>query len=89
MNNFVADDFNVQDYDNDLNINDKINFLTTAEFKKIQPIYRGSNYVYLTVLQNNLNDRLLSINKPIEGLMELFDFVIMFLAGIYILYFYT
>ena len=74
MNNFAADDFNVQDYVNDLNTDDKINFLTTAEFTKMQPVYRGSNYVYLTVLQNNLNDRLLSIYKPIEGLMELFDF---------------
>ena len=74
MNDFIADDFHFQDYVNDLNTDDKINFLSSAEFTKIEPIYRGSNYVYLTILKNNKNEQFLGVYKPIDGLMRLIDF---------------
>jgi uncharacterized repeat protein (TIGR03843 family) len=74
VNDFITDDFNIQDYVNNLNTDNKINFLTSADFIKMQPIYRGSNYVYLTILQNNLNEQLLGVYKPIDGLIGLFDF---------------
>ena len=74
MNDFVTDEFNFQDYVNNLYPDDKIGFLASAEFVKMQQIYRGSNYVYLTLLQNSLDEQLLAVYKPVDGLMQLFDF---------------
>ncbi|MDG1990605.1 MAG: SCO1664 family protein [Dehalococcoidia bacterium] len=74
INDFLNQDIDNSSSNNQYSLDEKLDFLANAEIVEINPIYRGSNYVYLTLLKNHKSQKMLSIYKPVDGLQPLFDF---------------
>tara|TARA_B110000438_G_C15793136_1_gene641649 strand:- start:593 stop:1360 length:768 start_codon:yes stop_codon:yes gene_type:complete len=74
INDFLNQDIGNLSLNNQYSIDEKLQILTNAEIVEMNPIYRGSNYVYLALLENKKSQKMLSIYKPANGLQPLFDF---------------
>ncbi len=74
INDFLNQNFDNLSLNNQYSLDEKLQILTNAEIVEINPIYRGSNYVYLTLLENKKSQKMISIYKPVDGLQPLFDF---------------
>lgn len=61
-------------YAESIDIEEKIFFLTTADILQVDPIYNGSNYVFLVLLENTDLNKFLAVYKPMDGLRDLYDF---------------